>query len=186
MTGPGRPLRSWANAWRNITGTRSGDGIRADHLVICLKLGIGSNSPPSPCLLISPPPGNTSSGVPSANACAIPPKAFSIPGPAWTVITPIFRPFVAREYPSAMLMSDFSVRAMIGRIPPTAPASIRLFIGYPKRSSTPSSFRISTTASSAFILVAPLSQTIRNAGQRRIAGPRGEVTSQLLPRLRGR
>ncbi len=65
----------------------------------------------------------------SAYACAMAPKAFSIPGPACTVTTAGLVPLVARQKPSAMLISVFSVRATMGRMPSAAASSISEFMG---------------------------------------------------------
>jgi hypothetical protein len=65
--------------------------------------------------------------------------------------TPIRRPLLTRLKASAMLMTVRSSRATIGRMPAAAAASIRALEGKQKICSTPSRFRISATASPAFI-----------------------------------
>jgi hypothetical protein len=108
---------------------RSGRLTRAAHLVTWRYGGSGSKAVGVSSRPWSSPPGRSSRGTESAKAWATAPKAFSIPGPACTVTTAGRRPFVARAYPSAMLSSVFSVRAMMGRMPRAAAASINGLAG---------------------------------------------------------
>src|SRR5262245_21491229 len=90
-------------------------------------------------------------GTESEYAVATPGNAFSAPGPYCIANTPSRRPFVVRLKPSAMPTPTRSWRQSTGRIPAAAAASITGVVGYVLRSSTPSSFMISASASTTFI-----------------------------------
>ena len=59
--------------------------------------------------------------------------------------TPFFLPLLIRVYPSAMLIAVRSTLEIIGRIPASATASMRMLLGKQKTNSTPSCFRMFAT-----------------------------------------
>ena len=69
-------------------------------------------------------PGRNRIGVESVCEWAIPAKAFSDPASACTATTPISRPLVDRETPSAMLPATRSWRVQMARMPARAMGSM--------------------------------------------------------------
>jgi len=116
-TGPGRPARARRNARARKLGTRSGEGIRSDHLVIPAKswvCGI-SWSEPRPWLKVGAAPPSSTRGELAAQAFATPVTASVTPGPAVTIATPT--PRVRRAQASAAWAAACSWRVSTSRIP---------------------------------------------------------------------
>ena len=82
-------------------------------------------------------------GTPSAQACAIPPNAFSAPGPCWQAKTP-YLPFsaISLEYPSAAIIPPLSCLKTTGLTPNLAQDSINGLLGKHASHSTPSLFNV--------------------------------------------
>src|SRR6266567_8922333 len=96
MTGPGRPVLRAENARRRTSDTRSGLLSTSTDFVTDSYALTELHSGTTPSRSVEPPCGRTSTGVESEKAVATPERAFSAPGPAWLVKTPIGCPFEVR------------------------------------------------------------------------------------------